>query len=113
MPPGGGPSTSLEHGASRGFPCGASNTAFLGVQARAGRCPEVVSNRYTVAVAPTPASGAVSGGIGTNRGGAMEMGPYSVPYFDNTGDTINWIPTDIIVSPTDGGSLTTYICPAL
>ena len=76
-----------------------------------GRTAEVQDNAKTQSTATTN-PGVPAGGIGTGYGGCTEAASYTVPYHDTTGDRMYWIPVGITVSPTDGGTLTTYICPA-
>jgi hypothetical protein len=79
--------------------------------AATGKCPIVQANTQTITTATTNTTG-VSGGQGTGTGGCLELAPFTVPYYDNSSDRMVWVPNGITVSPTDGGSLTTYVCPA-
>ncbi len=97
-------------------PVGASITATGSVRnfhchASTGKCAEVAANRQSITTALSVAQGAALG-VGTGAPECWEAGPFTVPYYDNSADSINWIPVGVTVTAPDGGALTTYICPA-
>ncbi len=79
--------------------------------AATGKCGIVQSNKQSITTA-TATPGTVSAGQGTGAPACWESGPFTVPYFDSTSDRIVWVPNGITVATTDGGVLTTYVCPS-
>lgn len=78
---------------------GAGSALDYHCRAANGRCAEVRDNRQAINAPNGPA------------GTCWESGTFTVPYLDNTSDTMTWVLSGVTVTPGDAGTATVTICP--
>jgi hypothetical protein len=80
---------------------GAGTAQDFHCSATTGRCAEVRSNRQSINAPATATEGAT----------CWESSTFTIPYVDNTSDTMTWILSGVTVAPGDAGTATVSICP--